>query len=108
MANRKRDRAITIRMTDKEYRAFMSAFKKSGAKSQTDFLLRLMEASPIIVIEDLAPALVELRRQGNNLNQIARSLHEGYYFMRQDVLKVLDSCQSAYLALLEMKEHGIT
>jgi hypothetical protein len=74
---RTRSRAMSIRMTDVEYEKWQDKYIRSGEKNQTDFLMRLLDESVILVIEDYKQCLVELKRQGNNLNQIARHLNEG-------------------------------
>ena len=45
--------------------------------TQTDFVLALLREKPVIVVEDLQTTLTELKRQGNNLNQMTRMLHAG-------------------------------
>ena len=65
--------------------------------------LAVLKDKPITVIEDLKPMLVELKRQGNNLNQIARALNE-FGGVPEDSLKgVLRSCYAAYRALLALE-----
>lgn len=77
LQNRTRSHAMTLRMTDAEYEKWQEKYIKSGMKNQTDFLMRLLDKKIILVIEDYKASLVELKRQGNNLNQIARHLNEG-------------------------------
>lgn len=42
----------------------------------TDFVIRAITDKPVIVIEHASEILNELKRQGNNLNQVVRN---GYY-----------------------------
>lgn len=102
MANRKRNRAITLRMTDDELKIFQNQFKKSEAKNQTDFVLRLLDEKPITVNYELVSVLAELKRQGNNLNQVAKLLHAGTPF-GEPAKKVLNQCWIAYKKIQEMK-----
>jgi len=55
------------------------------------------------LLEDLRPTLAELKRQGNNLNQIARYLHEGTEF-GEAARRVMNECWKAYRALLSLSE----
>lgn len=100
--NRTRNKAVTLRMTVDELAFFQSQFQKSGAKNQTDFLLALLRDKPIIVIDELAPFLAELKRQGNNLNQITRALHEGSV-TKQGSQQILRECHALYWKLLAVK-----
>lgn len=100
--NRTRNKAVTLRMTAEELALFQSQFQKSGKKNQTDFLLGLLKGKPIVVVDELAPCLAELKRQGNNLNQIARSLHEGSA-TEQGTQQILRECHALYRRLLALK-----
>ena len=68
---------MSVRMTGAEYEKWQKKYEKSKEKNQTDFLMRLLDKKVILVIEDYKSILAELKRQGNNLNQIARHLNEG-------------------------------
>lgn len=74
---RTRSRALTLRLTAEELKRWQKQYVKSQEKNQTDFLMRLLGEKDIVVIEEYTETLVELKRQGNNLNQIARHLNEG-------------------------------
>lgn len=99
---RTRNKAITLRLTTDELTKFQNKLKKSGAKNQTDFVMKLLENKPIIVVNELIPFLVELKKQGNNLNQVVRALHEG--IVDKDRLEqVLQECHEIYQKLLVLK-----
>ena len=100
--NRTRNKAVTLRFTAEELALFQSQFQKSGAKNQADFLLALLRDKPIIVVDELAPFLAELKRQGNNLNQITRALHEGSA-TEQGTQQILRECHALYRKLLALK-----
>jgi len=95
MPNLARHKAITLRMTPDEFDYFKSKMDTAKQKTQTDFILALLRKKPIIVIEDLRPMLQELKRQGNNLNQIARKLNESNSF-GESATKVMNECWKAY------------
>ena len=93
--NLTRNKAITLRMTPEELDSFKKKMDKAKPKNQTDFILALLNKKPIIVIEDLRPMLQELKRQGNNLNQITRKLNE-YSSFGDSATKVMNECWVAY------------
>ena len=103
MPNLTRHKAITLRMTPEEFTFFTNQMKTAKQKTQTDFFLAVLRKKPIIVIEDLRPALQELKRHGNNLNQIARQLNESGTF-GEGATKVMNECWKAYRAISKLEE----
>lgn len=101
--NLKRNKAITLRMTLDEYNFFHNQMNKANQKTQTDFFLAVLRKKPIIVIEELKPILQELKRQGNNLNQVSRKLNETNSF-GESATKVMNECWKAYRTLNGMEE----
>ena len=97
-----RNKAITLRMTQDEFENFKTKMEKAKQKTQTDFILALLHKKPIIVIEDLRPLLQELKRHGNNLNQISRKLNETNSF-GESATKVMNECWKAYRAIGELE-----
>ena len=69
---RKRNKQLWLGMTEAEQKLFDDEYIKSGCKSRADFVLRLLADKPIVVVTDMTDILTELRRQGTNLNQLAR------------------------------------
>ena len=73
---RTRNIAIPIRVTEKE----LNAIDKKAAKAKldrTNFLIAAALDKKITLVEDLKPMLKELRRIGNNLNQLTRLANAG-------------------------------
>ena len=73
---RKRNISIPIRVTEKE----LSVIDKKAAKarlSRTEYLITCALGKEITLIEDLKPILADLRRVGNNLNQLTRLANMG-------------------------------
>lgn len=102
MPNRTRNKAVTLRMTEEEYAFFREQMDKAKEKNQTDFFLAVLRKKKIVVIDELVPILAELKRQGNNLNQISRQLHEEAHF-GEAAAKVMNECYSAYKKLIELE-----
>jgi len=103
MKNLTRNKAVTLRMTQEEFDFFQNQMKRASQKTRTDFFLAVLRKKPIIVIEDLHPMLQELKRQGSNLNQIARKLNETSSF-GESATRVMNECWKAYRAVNGMEE----
>lgn len=76
--NRKRPIQVKIRMTEEEAAAFQQKLLASGMTAQ-EYLLNCALGKEINVIDmnSIKELTVELKREGTNLNQIARCLNEG-------------------------------
>ena len=68
--NRRRNITLTVRLTEEEKAHIVSMAKKANL-SRTDYIVELEKLVPIVVPENVKPLLIELRRIGNNINQIA-------------------------------------
>ena len=77
-ANRKRKHRLYFSATEKEKEKIEKKIEKSKMTKQ-DFLLKMALEKEIKVVpkEELAKIIIELSRQGNNLNQIAKKLNQG-------------------------------
>ncbi|NCD01238.1 plasmid mobilization relaxosome protein MobC [bacterium] len=102
MTNRTRNKAVTLRMTEDEFAFFQTQMNKSKKENQTDFFLSVLRKKPIIVIDELVPILVELKRQGNNLNQLTRQINEGTQ-LDEIAKNILDKCYQTYEKLLDFE-----
>ena len=96
IAKRTRSFAYTFRVSEQEKNLIDEKIAKSGL-TMREFILRSITDKPIIVIERSGEILVELKRQGNNLNQTVRN---GYYGM--DTEREIKNC-IAYLKELYRK-----
>lgn len=76
--NKKRPKQITFRASQEEYKIIQIKIKKSGLKQQ-DFLLNMAMEKEIVFVEGLTELLTEVKRQGNNLNQLTRKLYSNGY-----------------------------
>ena len=63
-------------MSETEKETIERKIKLSG-QSKTDYLIRALADKPIIYIGNGNEILAELKRQGNNLNQITRNSYNG-------------------------------
>ena len=67
---------LTLRLTPEEKTALQERMYKAVAPSMRDFVLKMCMDGKIVVNEDLRELNQELRRQGNNLNQLVRLDHQ--------------------------------
>ena len=81
-------------MTEKEYDAITKKAHRSGM-SITNFLVATTEQTQIYVAEDTKPLVTELKRIGNNLNQITAKINAGI-FHSYNFQEVIDLQRAIY------------
>ena len=86
---RKRNQTLTVRLTQAEKERIQTQAKKAR-RSVTDYLVALSWETPICLGPDTRPLLVELKRIGNNVNQIAAKVNAGA-FRSYNFQEVIDS-----------------
>ncbi len=74
--NRRRDKTLTIRLTDSEKKKIIAKSRKAKM-STTDFIIASTDNAVIKTPEDLRPVVSQLKRIGNNINQIAVKINSG-------------------------------
>lgn len=84
MANKSRPKQIVIRVSEEEKAKIDKKIEKSG-QNQQSFLLHAILDKPIYNTDGLKEVMPELKRIGNNLNQIARSCNEGNQATHEEV-----------------------
>ena len=68
---RRRNKSIPIRVTEKELEE-IDARASKAKKNRTEYLISAALGKEITVIEDLREMIVQLKKIGNNLNQLTR------------------------------------
>lgn len=101
---RRRDTTLTIRLTKAEKERIERNAKRAG-RSITDYLVLLSLETPIHVAEDVKALLIELKRIGNNLNQIAAKINVGA-FRSYNFEDMIDGQKMIYEQLLEIARKG--
>ena len=89
---------ISIRLTTEEKMLLCQRMLEAAAPSLRKFVLDMCLNGQIVVNKDLRSANKELRRQGNNLNQLTRLAHQGR-IKTVDLSEVLD-CYGKLLTAL--------
>ena len=94
--NRRRNITLTVRLTEEEKAHIVNMAKKANL-SKTDYIVELSKLVPIVVPENVKPLLIELRRIGNNINQIATRANmdiyqrENFEGIRNELKKINDN-----------------
>ena len=91
---RKRNKALTIRLTQREYDSIMERVLHAGM-NMTEYLLASALNTEIYVAEDTRPLVTELKRIGNNLNQITAKINTGV-FHSYNFQEVIDLQRAVY------------
>ena len=92
--NRKRNQTLTIRVTAAEKDAIVRNASKTRM-SLTDYIVASSLLTEIHVAEDTRPLLTELKRIGNNLNQISTKINAGA-FTSYNFQEVIDLQKAIY------------
>ena len=100
-ANRKRNQTISIRLTPEEKKEITNKAKQAHM-TLTDYLIEC-SCNTNITVTDLSEVLVELKRIGNNINQIARKINsKRFFFGKFD--SVIEGQRKIYDAILSLTE----
>ena len=71
-----KDLYFSFRVSEEEKLKIDKKIEKSKLK-KSDFLRKTVLEKEIIIIEDFKEFFIELKKQGTNINQIARALNNG-------------------------------
>ena len=91
---RKSNKTLTLRLTEQEYDTIGRQPLRTGM-SITDFLVTAAQQTQIYVAEDTRPLVIELKRIGNNLNQITAKINAGI-FRSYNFQEVIDLQRAIY------------
>lgn len=94
MSNRTRPYAYTFRVTENERKIIDEKIKSSGL-TMTAFIIKAITNKPIVVFANSVEILNELKRQGNNLNQIVRANYYGLATKRE-LLSCVEELKNTY------------
>ena len=100
---RTRSHQVSFRLSDKEYALLQRKLAPSG-KSLIEFFIETISKGKVIVINDFNPLLLELKRQGVNLNQLARRSNQFSPLTEREIITTLQQCQNTYRRLFELSK----
>lgn len=76
--NKSRPKQLSFRVNEDEYEQLRKKIEESG-KNQQNYILSCILDKPIVNTDGIKELVPELKRIGNNLNQIAHSLNATGY-----------------------------
>ena len=100
--NRKRSETLTIRLTKTEKATILAKAKKTKMNI-TEYIKAISETTKIILPPDTAPIILELKRIGNNLNQIAAKVNSGVTYVA-GLEEVIENQNKVYDLFLKLTE----
>ena len=103
---RTRNKSFNLRFSEKEFELLNEKIKKSKL-NRTDFILKCIENKDVIIIENLTETIVEIRKQGVNINQMARAINEYVIVLEQKrfiPLGLKNNIEAFISILYEVKE----
>ena len=92
---------MSIRLTQSEKSAIYKMSKKAQL-TLTEYILKSSFQTEIKVV-DLQPLLVEMKRIGNNLNQITRKINSGA-FSSYNFSEMIEMQRKIYDAIIKLSE----
>ena len=87
--NRKRNKRMTIRGTEQEKKKIEQKTEKSGL-SRNEYMIRSALEQKIFDLKSVNDLRIQLKRIGNNLNQIARKLNQNNALDQEEKILLLE------------------
>lgn len=79
MANKSRPKQLSFRVSEEEETQLRKKIEESG-KNQQEYIISCILNKPIVNTDGIKELVPELKRVGNNLNQIAHALNGSSYY----------------------------
>jgi hypothetical protein len=98
---REREKQVKFFATDEELEKIKLKVEKSKL-SQSDYLRKVALQSDIVVIEGLNELTIELKRIGNNINQLTRLAHEGKVNCSQELQGINEEMKEVWQSLRQL------
>lgn len=96
--NRARPKQMVIRASEEEFKKIKIKVQKSKLK-QNEYILKCLLDKDIYVIDGLNELTAELKRIGNNLNQLTRSVHEGKANCSEELSEINEEMKEVWQSL---------
>lgn len=103
--SRARPKQVKFWASEKELEQIKKKVKKSKL-TQSDYLLRCALDKNILVVEGLKEILIELSREGNNLNQISRALNQREEFNQEHLLETKEKLMELWNLIEKTLKEG--
>lgn len=102
-AKRTRNSQVKIRLTEEEVAELKAAASAAGI-SLADFVMASAKNKPIVICKHIPGLLVELRRQGANLNQVVHLAQQTKVLNIWAVERAAESCEKTQIKIREFCE----
>ena len=103
--SRARPKQVKFWASEKELEQIKKKVKKSKL-TQSECLLRSALDKNILVVDGLKEILIELSREGNNLNQIARALNQKEEFKVEQFLETKEKLMELWSLIEKILKEG--
>ena len=94
--NKTRPKQLSFRVSEEEYQQLQQKISESG-KNQQEYILSCVLEKQIVNTDGIKELIPELKRIGNNLNQIAKRCNEGgmlpVSYTHREVYKRQECCR---------------
>ena len=103
--SRARPKQVKFWASEKELEQIKKKVKKSKL-TQSEYLLRSALDKNILVVDGLKEILIELSREGNNLNQIARALNQKEEFNADQLFETKEKLMDLWSLIEKILKEG--
>lgn len=101
MANRKKGKTISFRVTDEEYAILEEKIKESGLSKQ-EYYYRSMYSMKIVNTDGLKEVVPQIKKVGTNINQIAKKMNSGDYVSNRDFEEIRKEFEEVWQSLKQL------
>lgn len=99
---RTRNRQINFYLSEKEYESLQKKISKTKL-NQSDFLREMIFKKNIFIFSDLDKFLIELKRIGNNINQLTKAVNQGKINCKNEVEELSEEVRGLWQLLKSLK-----
>jgi hypothetical protein len=103
--SRVRPKQVKFWASEKELEQIKKKVEKSKL-TQSEYLLRCALDKNILVVEGLKEILMELIREGNNLNQIAKAVNQREGFNQENFIEAKEKLMDLWNLIEEVLKEG--
>lgn len=97
--NKSRPKQLSFRVNEKEWEQLQKKISESG-KTQQEYILSCVLGKKIINTDGVKEIIPEMKRQGTNLNQLAKKLNErGFVDYQNELPETLSEVRAAWQSL---------
>ena len=99
--NKTRPKQFIFRASEKEHKKIKNKIEKSKL-NQNEYLLKSALDKEIVIIEGLPEMTLELKKIGNNLNQLTKSVHQGKVNCKDELSEINEEMKEVWQLLRQL------